>query len=124
MEKIIRLTESDLTRLVKRVIEEQNSSNDIVLVRTNFIMKLLNKGFKFTPNAVGSASAFRPKNNDLMIDGYDGKPLIFTYGLGTNGETIVSLERDGVTIRKFQGGAATRYTLPKDLDKFFSQLYY
>ncbi len=124
MEKIIRLTESDLTRLVKRVIEEQNSSDDIVFTRSNFIMKLINKGFKFTPNAVGNASAFRPKKNDLMIGGYDGKPLIFTYGLGTNGETIVSLEKDGVTIRKFFAATATRYTLPKDLDKFFSQLYY
>jgi hypothetical protein len=120
MKKVIRLTEDDLTKLVKRVIKEQSSSDDIVSARTNIVMKLRNKGYRLTkPGETGSEStAFKPKRNDLMIGGYDGKPLVFF-----NGYNIVSFERDGVTVRIFSGGGigdsgkATLYKLPKDLNK-------
>ena len=47
MKKVIRLTEDDLTRLVKRVIKEQpilgqRTSGDIVSARTNLVTKLKN----------------------------------------------------------------------------------
>ena len=120
MKKVIRLTEDDLTRLVKRVIKEQSSSDDIVSARTNIVMKLRNKGYRLTkPGETGSEStAFKPKKNDLMIGGYDGKPLVFFDGL-----KIVSFERDGSTIKVFSGGGigdsgkSTFYKLPKDLNK-------
>ncbi len=120
MRKIVRLTENDLSRIVKRVIKEQSSSDDIVSARTNIVMKLRNKGYRLTkPGETGSEStAFKPKRNDLMIGGYDGKPLVFF-----NGYNIVSFERDGVTVRIFSGGGigdsgkATLYKLPKDLNK-------
>jgi hypothetical protein len=120
MGKIIRLTESDLTRLVKRVIEEQNNLEDIVSARTNLVMKLRNKGYRLTkPGETGSeSSAFIPKKKDLMVSGYEGKPLVFY-----NGYYIVSFERDGVTIRVFSGGGigdsgkVKFFKLPKDLNK-------
>ena len=120
MRKIVRLTENDLSRIVKRVIKEQSSSDDIVSARTNIVMKLRNKGYRLTkPGETGSEStAFKPKKNDLMIGGYDGKPLVFS-----NGYYIVSFEKDGSTIRVFSGGGigdsgkATFFKLPKDLNK-------
>lgn len=121
MKKVIRLTEEDLTRLVKRVIKEQSSSDDIVSARTNIVMKLRNKGYRLTKHGeTGSEStAFKPKGNDLMIGGYDGKPLVFS-----NGYYIVSFEKDGSTIRVFSGGGrpgdsgkSTFYKLPQDLNK-------
>jgi|688.fasta_scaffold571291_2 hypothetical protein len=120
MRKIVRLTENDLSRIVKRVIKEQSSSDDIVSARTNIVMKLRNKGYRLTkPGETGSEStAFKPKKNDLMIGGYDGKPLVFY-----NGYYIVSFEKDGSTIRVFSGGGigdsgkATFFKLPKDLNK-------
>jgi hypothetical protein len=121
MRKIVRLTENDLSRIVKRVIKEQSSSDDIVSARTNIVMKLRNKGYRLTkPGETGSEStAFRPKGKDLMISGYDGKPLVFY-----NGYNIVSFERDGVTIRVFSGGVQIGdsgkekfFKLPKDLNK-------
>jgi hypothetical protein len=120
MRKIVRLTENDLSRIVKRVIKEQSSSDDIVFARTDIVMKLRNKGYRLTkPGETGSEStAFKPKKNDLMIGGYDGKPLVFY-----NGYYIVSFEKDGSTIRVFSGGGigdsgkATFFKLPKDLNK-------
>ena len=121
MKKVIRLTEEDLTKLVKRVIKEQSSSDDIVSARTNIVMKLKNKGYRLTkPGETGNEStAFKPKGKDLMIGGYDGKPLVFY-----NGYSIVSFERDGSTVRVFSGGGgigdsgkSTFYKLPKDLNK-------
>jgi hypothetical protein len=121
MKKVVRLSEDDLTRLVRRVIEEQNVLDDIVYSRTQLIMKLRNKGYRLTkPGETGSEStAFRPKGKDLMISGYDGKPLVFY-----NGYNIVSFERDGVTIRVFSGGVQIGdsgkekfFKLPKDLNK-------
>jgi hypothetical protein len=120
MRKIVRLTENDLSRIVKRVIKEQSSSDDIVSARTNIVMKLRNKGYRLTkPGETGSEStAFKPKKNDLMIGGYDGKPLVFY-----NGYYIVSFEKDGSTIRVFSGGGigdsgkSTLFKLPKDLNK-------
>ena len=120
MRKIVRLTENDLSRIVKRVIKEQSSSDDIVSARTNLVTKLKNKGYRLTkPGETGSEStAFKPKRNDLMIGGYDGKPLVFS-----NGYYIVSFEKDGSTIRVFSGGGigdsgkATFFKLPKDLNK-------
>jgi hypothetical protein len=83
-------------------------------------MKLRNKGYRLTkPGETGSEStAFKPKRNDLMIGGYDGKPLVFS-----NGYYIVSFEKDGSTIRVFSGGGigdsgkSTLFKLPKDLNK-------
>jgi hypothetical protein len=84
-------------------------------------MKLRNKGYRLTkPGETGSeSSAFKPKGKDLMIGGYDGKPLVFY-----NGYYIVSFERDGSTIRVFSGGGhvgdsgkSTLFKLPKDLNK-------
>jgi hypothetical protein len=45
MEKITRLTESDLTRLVRRVIEEQTTMDDSCLKKM---------GFKFYPKSGNS----------------------------------------------------------------------
>ena len=42
MKKVIRLTEDDLVRLVKRVIKEERTSGDIVSARTNLVTKLKN----------------------------------------------------------------------------------
>jgi hypothetical protein len=125
MKKVIRLTEDDLTRLVKRVIKEQpilgqRTSGDIVSARTNLVTKLKNKGYRLTkPGETGKEStAFKPKRGDLMIGGYDGKPLVFSNGL-----KIISFERDGSTIGVYQKiealgrGRTTFYKLPKDLNQ-------
>ena len=73
MKKIIRLTESELISLVKRVIKEERTSGDIVSARTNLVTKLKNKGYRLTkPGETGSESrAFKPKGKDLMIGGYE-----------------------------------------------------
>ena len=120
MKKVIRLTEDDLVRLVKRVIKEERTSGDIVSARTNLVTKLKNKGYRLTkPGETGyESTAFKPKGNDLTIGGYDGKPLVFSNGL-----KIVSFEKDGSTIGIYQKinalgkGRTTFYKLPKDLNQ-------
>jgi hypothetical protein len=89
-------------------------------------MELRNKGYRLTKlgETGNESSAFKPKKNDLMVNGYEGKPLVFT-----NGSNIVSLERDGVTVRVFSGGGgignsgkSTYFKLPKDLNNLLNQL--
>jgi hypothetical protein len=120
MKKIIRLTESDLTGLVKRVIEEQDVLNNIVHSRTKLVNALKKAGWKFSPNASQSISAFKPKSGDLMVSGYEGKALVFT----RNDESVY-LNRDGITVIH-NGGLfdepLKRYKLPKDLNNFISQI--
>ena len=48
MKKIIKLTESDLTRIVKRVINENNT-------KTSLIGTIKDEGFKSTSEMVGGA---------------------------------------------------------------------
>jgi hypothetical protein len=109
----------------KPLVSEQNNLEDIVSARTNFIMGLRNDGYRLTKpgETGGESSAFRPKKKDLMVSGYEGKPLVFT-----NGYNIVGLEKDGVTVRVFSGGGignsgkSSYFKLPKDLDKLLKQL--
>ena len=47
MKKVIRLTESDLTRLVKRVIKEQKDNSSYL--DNNYVIELKQSGFKEVP---------------------------------------------------------------------------
>lgn len=59
--KVTRLTESDLVRLIKRVIEEQ-SSNQQNCFNTNYLKEIVSKnGFKTTPMACPSFSENSPE---------------------------------------------------------------
>ena len=83
MAKVVRLTESDITRLVRRVIEEQSSEDD----KAKFIVMMESfPKFKFNPNHPMKEFAFVPKKGDVGFSGFGnkefdkflGKPLIFS----------------------------------------------
>jgi hypothetical protein len=69
MEKITRLTESDLTRLVRRVIEEQTTMDDSCLKKM---------GFKFYPKS-GNSMRQGPYGNipAYYKDKYQGNDAMF-----------------------------------------------
>ena len=101
----------------KPLVKEQNVLDDIVYSRTEFINALKKYGWKFSPNGVQSPSAFKPKSSDLMVSGYDGKPLIFQNNLSS-----CYLNRDGVTIIcTNMNGPLKKYKLPQELNKFITK---
>lgn len=97
--KIIRLTESDLIKLVKKVIKEQKKGISNTPLMTKFVQKFMPLGVNWKlagPNDYDSKMAYVAKSNDLMIDGFEGKPLIFIH---TKKPSIrCFLRKDGKTI--------------------------
>lgn len=68
MKKILRLTESDLTRLVKRVIQEQSEQGeDLKTIKNLFV----SKGYSFNP--AGGYKLHGHKETTGPIKGKDGK---------------------------------------------------
>jgi hypothetical protein len=101
----------------KPLVNEQNVLNDIVYARTEFVNALKKYGWKFSPNGVQSPSAFKPKGSDLMVSGYDGKPLVFQNNLSS-----CYLSRDGITIICTSlNEPLKKYKLPQELDKFINK---
>jgi hypothetical protein len=76
MRKIIRLTESDLTRLVRRVINEQTETS------TKFYNELSKKGYKMTKDWVKSTSLddelYGEIKEALKYFNYNGNVMYFT----------------------------------------------
>jgi len=105
MAKIIRLTESDLTRIVRRVIKESNEMGKI-------------KEFKelFSPLGVmwiqneNDSTAYMPQEGESNTGGR----LSFT----RKGKNITcKLKRDGVTIQCQDGDKIMKFNLDTELDK-------
>lgn len=86
MKKIVKLTESDLTRIVKRVIVEQ-SENSLKNIRAEIVTFLngMSNIWQYSPSHNMSEFAFIPKDGDIAYNGmkydsfkkYTGKPLIW-----------------------------------------------
>jgi hypothetical protein len=65
MKKVVRLTESDLVRLVKRVINEQKSSSGFLPCKNNEVLSDCMKRNKITGRVMCSASAKQYPGQDF-----------------------------------------------------------
>lgn len=123
MGKIIRLTEYDLTRLVNRVIKEQNKSN------THKIAEFIDSikdiyGWSYNPSNPMSEFALVP--TDIGYDGfkhdsfrkYIGKPLIFD---GKDDTTYCYIDKRNNIVLKHLGKKTT-YPLQTNIKKMLSSL--
>ena len=82
MKKVIRLTESDLVRIVKRVVSEQdNEKMDLGLSTFNTVIvpKLINAGFKQKPTNNQVISYVHPKGVTFFYD-KNGKQYVVYFG--------------------------------------------
>lgn len=94
MSKVIRLTESDLVRLVKRVIQEQPETLEAFL--QNVKKDFLKKGFK---PFKGSGSLLSMSKGTYSVDVYDedGHKKLILSNTGTSpGSTIIYLDNYSV----------------------------
>ena len=90
MKKVIKLTESDLTRIVKRVIKEEKSSKQDVLKK-----QVLKHGWKSVANMIGF--------DNLYKIGFNNDPMEFL-NLFNNLEVVQSKEKPNWTLYLFEGG--------------------
>jgi len=77
MSKIVRLTESDIQRLVKQVMKEENESSETIPAK-QFIEQLYNGASKYG------------KLIDTITMGYDGKYITAQYGSGKKVRITIS----------------------------------
>lgn len=99
MAKVIRLTETDLHNIVSRIIKEQMKSPSNVPLLTKFVQKFLplDVNWKLAgPTDYDYKMAFAPSSKDLMIGGFEGKPLVFIHGKKPGVKCF--LKKDGKTI--------------------------
>ena len=95
MKKVIRLTESDLARIVRRVINEQYNDEDEVEVTPEMIIKMLTDSAESTPQENYDdlydwmQDVFSPVEVELEDMGYDIDDLRMTYD-----DVIMSLWED------------------------------
>lgn len=95
MKKVIRLTESDLARIVRRVIKEQYNDEDEVEVTPEMIIKMLTDSAESTPQENYDdlydwmQDVFSPVEVELEDMGYDIDDLRMTYD-----DVIMSLWED------------------------------
>jgi len=114
MGKIIRLTESDLTRLVKRVIEEQaNGSGQI----DKFLEIITDHGFKLDVNSKDKPFAYVYNKGQYMSQ-FGGKPLCFFKKDNEsyyNDENItIFLRKNGVRVTVIKNGKQLGFNIPQD----------
>jgi len=95
MKKVIRLTEQDLARIVRRVIKEQYNDEDDVEVTPEMIIKMLTDSAESTPQENYDdlydwmQDVFSPVEVELEDMGYDIDDLRMTYD-----DVIMSLWED------------------------------
>jgi hypothetical protein len=110
MAKIIRLTESDLTRLVKRVIKEQTKGSNQI---DKFLEMITDRGFKLDTKSRDKSYAYVYDKGQYMSR-FGGKPLCFikkdNYGLTTS----IFLRKDGQRVTVTNNGRQTGFTIPQD----------
>jgi hypothetical protein len=74
MKKIIKLTESDLTRIVKRVINEENNYTDTEKKLINDMLVIISKKFKGAKRVEGDPrgeGVWEDKNGDEILQYYN-----------------------------------------------------
>lgn len=109
---------ADFVKYSRPSVNEQNVLNDLIYSRTKFVNQL-QSGWDYSPNNLMNKNSFIPKKGDLMVSGYDNKPLVFTKN---NSEYYCYLNKDGKTV--MCGGNdipdIKKFILPTDIDKFKS----
>jgi hypothetical protein len=99
--KIVRLTESDLIRLVKRVINEQDGKSDPLVNDVDPVSYLKNKlGYRVedTRNASGFTTLYNGNTPDTSK-----KVISIYHPIGAKNNYYISVRKNGVD-KKFDGG--------------------
>jgi hypothetical protein len=109
MKKIIRLTESDLTRIVKRVIMEQNVSEKRRIFFDNLAKKISNKlvGKKLYFGQIGVLSdssitinKYNDRNHAINLEGQNVDELNLFFNVTRDKEDLYPNEKKGTRIWK------------------------
>jgi hypothetical protein len=80
MKKVVKLTESDLVRIVKRVVSEQSTNSDLGsdIFNNEIVPKLTSAGFKQKQGAAVDVISYQhPKGVTLFLDKKSKKYVVY-----------------------------------------------
>lgn len=125
MKKVIRLTESDLVRIVKRVIREQEGGLDPQDPSTHFdtvIKALTPKGFKKDTSMTKSMGVIQLTKGD--VDSHKGILVRYNSPMHqlSNKKNVVELIVNNKLVKSWSPSNANMYDVIKSVEKYFNRV--
>lgn len=122
MKKVIRLTESDLVRIVKRVIREQEGGLDPQDPSTHFdtvIKALTPKGFKKDTSMTKSMGVIQLTKGD--VDSHKGILVRYNSPMHqlSNKKNVVELIVNNKLVKSWSPSNANMYDVIKSVEKYY-----